>query len=73
MIMIMIDNKYLFMYCIHEFMYPMNYEIVQMRNAMLMSYNNITLKLTQIEDISYGKEQMCISSQLRQCPHSRRM
>ena len=29
MIMIMIDNKYLFMYCMHVFMYTMNYEIVQ--------------------------------------------
>ena len=29
MIMIMIDNKYLFMYCMHVFMYTMDYEIVQ--------------------------------------------
>ena len=79
--MIMIDNKYLFMYCIqvsmHEFMYSMNYEIVQYAKCNAddgqKSYNNITLEQTQIEDISCGKEQMCISSQLRQCPHSRRM
>ena len=27
--MIMIDNKYLFMYCMHVFMCTMDYEIVQ--------------------------------------------
>ena len=82
MIMIMIDNKYLFMYCCVVFMYTMI--VIQYarcddgdgptsRTINTIWDYNITLKQTQIKDVSCGKEQMCSSSKLRQCPHSRRM